>query len=76
LLYDKRKKEETQMIIFGTRMFSVTEVAEILGCSDRTIYKYLDDGRLHGKKIGKRWMITQNSLRNFIFGGEENKDNE
>ena len=36
------------------KFFSVSEAAKIIGVSTNTVYKYLDDGSLKGKRLGGR----------------------
>jgi excisionase family DNA binding protein len=44
---------------------SVREVAHILGVHDRTIRKYIADGRLQSKKDGRRILVRSDSLSAF-----------
>lgn len=49
------------------RFYTVKEAAEILGFSTNTIYKYLDEGKLKGKRIGKgRFKIPYEQLEPFL----------
>jgi len=48
------------------QLYLVREVAEILRLTDRTLYTYIKDGRLKATKIGNRWKITEEDLRDFI----------
>ena len=41
------------------------EAAEILGVSERTIARYLHDGKLKGALIGKLWRITESDIKDF-----------
>ena len=49
------------------RFYTVKEAAEILGFSTNTIYKYLDEGKLKGKRIGRgRFKIPYEQLEPFL----------
>lgn len=49
------------------RFFTVKEAAESLGFSTNTVYKYLDEGKLKSKRIGKgRFKIPYEQLEPFL----------
>ena len=54
----------------GLILFTVEELAELLGVRERTIREYLRDGRLKGRKIARRWYVPEESLRKY-FGLDE-----
>lgn len=54
----------------GLVLFTVEELAELLGVQERTIREYLRDGRLKGRKVGRRWYVPEESLRKY-FGLDE-----
>jgi excisionase family DNA binding protein len=41
-------------------------VAEQLGLDKNTVYRYLSDGRLPGLQLGKKWLVEEQSLRDFL----------
>ena len=49
---------------------TLTEAAQVLRCTRRTIYTYLHDGKLKGcKPGGTRWLISQSELDRFMARG-------
>lgn len=42
------------------------EVAKILRCRPVTVYRILENGELHGFKIGLGWRITEDALKEWI----------
>ncbi len=73
----KRPTRFSQNEIDGTRqrylkdlfLFSVPEVARILSCSDRTVFRLIRDGKLMaagGRPGNKGIRITGNSLKDYI----------
>jgi excisionase family DNA binding protein len=51
------------------RYYTVKEAANILGVSTNTIYKYLDEGDLRAKRIGKgRFKVLASSLTPYFPG--------
>lgn len=54
------------------KLYSVPEAAEKLGgISPSTVRAWLTRGRLARTKIGRRTMISQETLENFIRHGQE-----
>ncbi len=55
------------------KLYTVEDVAQKTGLTDRTIRNYLKDGRLKGKKIGGQWRFTADDIEAlFRTPGEEN----
>lgn len=51
------------------KVYSITEVMQILGITRRTVYNWLKDGKIKGFKVGKEWRFTEESLRAFMETG-------
>ena len=51
-------------------LFTVEELSEKLGIQERTIREYLKSGKLKGRKMARRWYVSEDSLREF-FEAEE-----
>lgn len=47
----------------ATGIMTTEEAAVLLRCSTRTVLELLRQGRLPGKKIGRRWLILESDLR-------------
>jgi excisionase family DNA binding protein len=41
-------------------------VAEQLGIDKNTVYKYLQDGSLPGLQLGRKWLISERRLADFL----------
>ncbi|MFV0465537.1 MAG: helix-turn-helix domain-containing protein [Lachnospiraceae bacterium] len=52
--------------MLNQKLYTVADVAELTGLTDRTIRNYLKDGTLHGKKIGVQWRFTEEDI-NALF---------
>lgn len=48
------------------RLFSVAEVSEALNVTAPTIRRYLKEHKIKGRKVGCKWFVTEDSLRNFF----------
>jgi len=48
------------------RFLTLRAVAEQLGVSERTIYRYMEQHLLHPFKIGKSWQFEQSDIDNLV----------
>ncbi len=53
------------------KLYTVQEVADYLGLSRKTIYRYLKAGKLKAKKVGAEYRITQSQLDELLNGKEQ-----
>ena len=54
------------------RFYTVKEASEILGFSTNTVYKYLDEGKLKGVRIGQgRFKIPKEVLAPYLSTAEK-----
>ena len=47
-------------------LYSVEKVANLLEVHQKTILRYIKEGKLKAKKVGGRWRIHGNDLSNFV----------
>jgi excisionase family DNA binding protein len=50
----------------GPKLYSPADAATYLRVSEENVLAALNDGSLKGKKIGSTWIITQQSLDEFL----------
>lgn len=48
------------------KLFDVQELAELLGVADDTIRNYLKAGRIAGQKLGTKWYVSEDGLRDYF----------
>ena len=48
------------------KIFTIEEAAETLKTRPSTIKSLIKEGKLSAKKIGSRWILTENDLRKFL----------
>jgi excisionase family DNA binding protein len=53
-----------------TELLAATEVAELIGIKETTIYRWCKEGKLPCLKIGKHWRIRREALEDFLNRGE------
>jgi len=50
------------------RILTVPQAAARLQVSERTVYEWLREGKIPGRKIGKVWRISAEVLNHFLRG--------
>lgn len=48
--------------------YSVNETAEILNLHPKTVIRFIHNGQINAKKIGRAWMITHDEIKAFAHG--------
>lgn len=48
------------------KLYHIPEIAKILGLHERTVLAYCEKGKLKARKIGRRWTMSADNLREFI----------
>lgn len=48
------------------KLYTMQEVAPILGITTRTLYTYIKAGKFPAKKIGGKWKITGDKLKEWV----------
>ena len=48
------------------KLYEVEELAEMLNVGEPTIRRYLREGRLKGKKLAKRWYVSEEALKEYF----------
>lgn len=50
-------------------LYSILELSEKLGITSATLRAYMKNGKLRGQKMGTKWYISEESLREFFNAG-------
>ena len=48
------------------KLYDVEELAEMLAVGEPTIRRYLRQGKLKGKKLAKRWYVSEDNLKDYF----------
>ena len=51
---------------FLEKLYTVSDVAQMTGLTERTIRNYIKDGKLRGKKVGVQWRFTEEDIENLF----------
>ena len=54
-------------------VYTLKEIEELFSITRRTIYNWIDSGKLKAFKIGKEWRVTREALEEFTQIGTQGK---
>jgi excisionase family DNA binding protein len=48
------------------KLLDVKQVREVLGLSERTVFRFIKSGELKGFKVGREWRFEESDITDFI----------
>ncbi len=54
------------------KFYTVDEIAEMVKIHPKTIQRYIREGKLKARKVGKSWRVTGHDLSTFTEGSSDN----
>lgn len=57
-------------MIGSLALYTVEELSETLEIQERTLREYLREGRLKGRKLARRWYVSEDNIREYFNEGE------
>ena len=59
-------------IVLGeVKLYSVSELSETLDINVQTVRKMFNTGKLKGRKMGRKWYVTEEALKQNFDGEDE-----
>lgn len=62
------------VMIENANYYTIKEIADKFGCSTRTIKRYINAGKIEGKKLGRSWYFTEKNIEDYFSTNSENKN--
>jgi excisionase family DNA binding protein len=50
------------------KVYTVPELVKLLKLTPQSVRKYLVEGKLKGRKVGTKWLVTDEAVREFLRG--------
>lgn len=50
------------------RVYTVQELANLLRLTPQTVRRFLKEGRIPARKVGGKWLVTEEALRAYLEG--------
>ena len=51
------------------KLYDVQELSEMFNIQDRTVRKLLRDGAITGKKLARKWYVSEDALKEYFKSG-------
>jgi len=48
------------------KIYTVMELAKLFHLTPQTVRKYLKEGKIKGKKVGTKWLVTEKAIKEFL----------
>jgi excisionase family DNA binding protein len=60
------------------KAYDVQEIAKMFDMTPQSIRKFIREGRIKGRKVGTRWYVTEEAIREYLLGydNEPKKEDE
>ncbi len=58
------------------KVYSVEEIAVLFGMQEKTVRRYLKEGRFKGRKLAGRWYVAEPDLKAYFTTSEESRSGE
>jgi excisionase family DNA binding protein len=50
------------------KLYSITELSPILKLHPKTLARFIHEGKIKARKIGRSWMVNEDALREYARG--------
>jgi excisionase family DNA binding protein len=57
-------------VVLGIKLYSVKEVAELLGVQPQSVQRYVNQGRLKAQVIGGAKYVSEENLKSFLLNND------
>lgn len=51
------------------KVYNVAELSDVLRLTPQSVRRFIKEGRIRARKVGTRWLVTEDALRLFLEGG-------
>ena len=60
------------------KAYDVQELAKLFDMTPQSVRKFIREGRIKGRKVGTRWYVTEEAIREYLLGydNEPKKEDE
>lgn len=59
-------EKELKQVPADLKMYKLSDLEDMLGVSHRTLWRYVKAGKLKAVKIAQKWMVSEQTLRDFL----------
>ncbi len=56
------------------KAYDVQELAKLFDMTPQSVRKFIREGRIKGRKVGTRWYVTEEAIRDYLMGVDNDKE--
>ena len=56
------------------KAYDVQEIAKLFDMTPQSIRRFLREGRIKGRQVGTRWYVTEEAIRDYLMGVDNDKE--
>ena len=56
------------------KFYDVQEIAKAFDMTPQSVRKFIREGRIKGRKVGTRWYVTEEAIRDYLTGVDNDKE--
>ena len=49
-------------------VYTVADLSKLLNTTPQTVRRYINEGRIQGRKIGRQWLVDEEAVKDFLRG--------
>ena len=49
-------------------VYTVADLSKLLNTTPQTVRKYINEGKIKGRKIGRQWLVDEEAVKEFLRG--------
>ncbi len=49
-------------------VYTVADLSKLLNTTPQTVRRYINEGRIQGRKIGRQWLVDEEAVKEFLRG--------
>ena len=49
-------------------VYTVADLSKLLNTTPQTVRKYINEGKIKGRKVGRQWLVEEEAVKEFLRG--------
>ena len=49
-------------------VYTVADLSKLLNTTPQTVRRYINEGKIKGRKIGRQWLVDEEAVKEFLRG--------
>ena len=49
-------------------VYTVADLSKLLNTTPQTVRRYINEGKIKGRKVGRQWLVNEEAVKEFLRG--------